>query len=51
MSEVKTTAMSTPTGSRLPAALSRWARAVTSAPSWPVAYAWVLAACEVWVLT
>jgi hypothetical protein len=30
MSEVKTTAMSTPTGSRLPAALSRWARAVVA---------------------
>ena len=46
MSEVKTTAMSTPTGSRLSAALSRPARAVTSAPSWPVAYDWALAASE-----
>jgi len=33
MSEVTATAMSTPIGSRLPAALARWERDVTSAPS------------------
>jgi len=51
MSEVTITARSTPNGSRLSAALCRWARDEASALSWPVAYCWALAAREVTVLT